>query len=118
MSKQFGFRIRGLRVSFGLTQAQLAEKVNKAESTVRMWELGKSEPDNSTLILLAKIFNKPTDFILGVTDEAAPPNLIIPEELHDVQIALHRGEFEDLNQYEIDKLAEFARFLKSQRKEE
>ena len=68
-SKKYSYnmplRIKSLRLIFGFTQKQLAEKLQKGESTVRMWELGKSEPDTETVNLLAKEFNISTDYILG-----------------------------------------------------
>ena len=60
-----GKTIRKYRNKLGLTQAELAVKVNKSESTVRMWELEKSQPDNSTLVLLSNIFDVTTDYLLG-----------------------------------------------------
>lgn len=52
-----GAKIRLNRENLGLTQKELAAKVFKGESTVRMWELGQSEPDLQTIILLSKIFH-------------------------------------------------------------
>ena len=62
-------RIKDLRQKEKLTQAQLGEKLFKSESTVRMWELGKSEPDIDTLNILASVFNVSTDYLIGRTDE-------------------------------------------------
>lgn len=45
------------RLKLGLTQKQLAKKVNKTEVAVRMWELGKNEPTLSSLLILKKIFD-------------------------------------------------------------
>ena len=56
-SVPFSKMIRQLRINFGETQQELATLLNKSESTVRMWELGKSEPNIQTLILLAKHYN-------------------------------------------------------------
>ncbi|GHV39042.1 hypothetical protein FACS189490_01980 [Clostridia bacterium] len=41
--------------------------------------------------------------------------LKIPDVLKDVKVAFHGGDFEDLEQYEVDRIAEFARFIKTQR---
>lgn len=41
----FGKAIKEQRIKKGLTQAQLAEMLGKAESTVRTWELDRSSPD-------------------------------------------------------------------------
>ena len=49
------------------------------------------------------------------TEITATPDLIIPDELKNVRVAFHRGEFDDLTQDEVDKLAEFAKFIKTQR---
>lgn len=68
-----GDRIRRLRLQWGLTQRELSEVVNKSESAVRMWELGKSEPDIETINILAKVFAVTTDQILiGSVSNASP----------------------------------------------
>ena len=60
-----GSKIRELRNKCNLTQKELGDKVNKSESTVRMWELGYSEPDIDTLTLLSNIFSTRIDYITG-----------------------------------------------------
>lgn len=68
-----GDRIKRLRLQWGLTQRELSEVVNKSESAVRMWELGKSEPDVETINILAKVFAVTTDQILiGSVSNASP----------------------------------------------
>lgn len=57
-------RIRELRISAGYTQKYLAELLGKGESTVRSWELGKSEPDLDTLRKLGEIFSVSIDYFL------------------------------------------------------
>lgn len=68
-SKKYSYnmplRIKSLRAAYALTQKQLADKLQKGESTVRMWELGKSEPDSETINLLSREFGVSTDYILG-----------------------------------------------------
>ncbi|MBQ8738352.1 MAG: helix-turn-helix domain-containing protein [Clostridia bacterium] len=63
-----GNKIRELRKKENLTQKDLAKMLYKSESAIRMWELGKSEPDIETLHLLSKIFNVPVDYITGNTN--------------------------------------------------
>lgn len=55
MSKGLGDFIRSHRKKEGLTQKSLGEKLNKGESTVRMWELGKSTPPADVIPLLSKV---------------------------------------------------------------
>lgn len=65
ISNDTAFRIRELRKKYGFTQKELADRLYKSESTVRMWELGKSEPDNQTIRQLAEIFNVSSSYIIG-----------------------------------------------------
>lgn len=69
-----GERIRQARTKKNLTQAQLADMLGKAESSIRMWELGKSQPDSYTLSKISKIFNVTTDYFLGEVNEPFPLN--------------------------------------------
>lgn len=50
-----GAKIRNRRKRMGLTQKQLAEKIGKVESTVRMWELGKNVPPADAIEKISKI---------------------------------------------------------------
>ena len=65
ISSKTACKIRELRNQAGLTQKELAEKLYKSESAIRMWELGKSEPDLLSVNALAEIFNVSADTILG-----------------------------------------------------
>lgn len=65
MSNKYGDRIRELRKDNKMTQAQLAKKLGKGESTIRMWELGRNEPDRISLIEMSRIFDCSIDYILG-----------------------------------------------------
>ena len=68
MATKLGTRIKELRNARGLTQAQLGAKLHKAGSTVRMWEHYKSFPDADTLVILSRIFNVSTDYLLSSAD--------------------------------------------------
>lgn len=65
---QASIRIKALRENAGLSQAQLARKMGISQSTVGMWESGKSMPKNAALEKLASIFDATTDYILGRTN--------------------------------------------------
>lgn len=58
--------LKSLRKSRGLTQAELASHIGVSYGAIGMWETGKREPDNSTLICLADFFGVTTDEILGL----------------------------------------------------
>ena len=48
-------KIKELRLSVGLTQSELAEKLNVLQSTVAMWESGDNTPRTEKLPELAEI---------------------------------------------------------------
>ena len=79
-----GQLIKSLRENRGLTQKEIAKIVHKGDSTVRMWELGKSEPDNETLRSLAKFFGVSVDYLLGLNERTTPPSLPNEVELNDL----------------------------------
>ena len=72
-----GENIRLFRRQASLTQKELAEKLYRSESAVRMWELGKSEPDSDTLINMANIFRISVDDILGKEPEKKPTSKVL-----------------------------------------
>ena len=81
-------RITELRMSFGWTQVQLAQKLGITKQTVSNWENDNIQPSIDMLVKLSKIFNVSTDYLLGLT----PANSInvdgLPTEFvsHIVQI--------------------------------
>lgn len=100
-------RIKSLRISRSLTQKQLGDILFKAESTVRMWELGKSEPDSDTINQISQYFNVSTDYVLGRPFKLLYPidtwhqskrddyEHASPEEQEYLQFKFGRGYFEE-----------------------
>ena len=88
-----------------------------SQPTICDWESGKKVPSFKNTVKIANYFGVATDFLLGNDDASVRDiGLVIPNELDNIQVAFHRGEFEDLTQDEVDKLAEFAKFIKTQRR--
>jgi transcriptional regulator with XRE-family HTH domain len=52
----FGSRLRELREAAGMSQAQLAEKVNVKQHAVSQWEHGHREPTLAVVVQLAETF--------------------------------------------------------------
>ena len=59
-------RIKVFREQAGMTQAELARKLNLTRASVNAWEMGLSVPSAQSIIDLAKVFHVSTDTILGV----------------------------------------------------
>ena len=60
-----GTRIASLRQGRGLSQAELARKLNISTSAVGMYEQGRREPSVDTLIALGKEFGVSLDYLLS-----------------------------------------------------
>ena len=58
-------RIRELRASIGLKQADLAKALKVSQATMSGYETGKYEPDLSTLKAIADYFSVSVDYVLG-----------------------------------------------------
>ena len=125
-------RIRQLRKQNKMTQKELANHLQIADSTLSYWEMGKYEPDIDALRNLAKIFHVSIDYIVGDDDMISGSISYHPEnsQLHHnasliasepgimydtcrLKNDFNRDEFNNLTQNEIEKLAEYAQFIKS-----
>ena len=62
------FRLKELRTSAGLSQANVGDKLGVAQQTVGKWESGRTTPDPTTIVKLASLFGVTTDYLLGCTD--------------------------------------------------
>ncbi|MGI5958685.1 MAG: helix-turn-helix domain-containing protein [Massiliimalia sp.] len=59
--------IKSLRKSKGLSQQELAVKLNVVRQTISKWEQGLSVPDSDMLITLSEVFETPVSTLLGET---------------------------------------------------
>ncbi len=57
MDNYFNTNLKHLRIQNGLTQQELAKKLNKDYSTIGKWELGQRNPTTLDLLKLSDIFN-------------------------------------------------------------
>ena len=67
-------RIKDLREDHDLTQAAIAKYLHIKQNTYSQYENGQRQIPISSLILLAKLYETSTDYILGLTDERRPYN--------------------------------------------
>lgn len=72
----FGYRLRALRLSRDLTQADFAKAMNLGESTISFYESDKRAPDYEVLDKIAQYFNVSTDYLLGRTNDPTPHTII------------------------------------------
>ena len=59
--------IKAIRKSKGLSQQDLADKLNVVRQTISKWEQGLSVPDSDLLIVLSEALETPVSTLLGET---------------------------------------------------
>ncbi len=58
-------KIVGLRKSAGMSQEELAEKLNVSRQAVSRWEMGTAMPDAANILQLSKLFHVTADYLLN-----------------------------------------------------
>ena len=84
--------IKAVRNSKGISQEELAIKLNVVRQTVSKWERGLSVPDSEMLISISEALETPVSVLLGETlTEEAPEDLkAISEKLEVINLQLAR----------------------------
>ena len=82
--------IRAVRKSKGLSQEELAVKLNVVRQTISKWEQGLSVPDSNMLISLSEALDTPVSVLLGENVEQAEVNdlKVISEKLEIINLQL------------------------------
>ncbi len=66
--EKFGQKLKYLRQEKGLSQVELAERLNVDKSTIAKYETGKIEPSLTMLKSIAIFFDVSADYLLGISD--------------------------------------------------
>jgi putative transcriptional regulator len=82
--------IKAIRKSKGLSQQELAVKLNVVRQTVSKWEQGLSVPDSDILISLSEVLETPVSTLLGeiVTETEVDTLKAISEKLEVINLQL------------------------------
>lgn len=62
-------RIKQLREQAGISQSELARRLDVTRSSVNAWEMGLSAPTTQYIVAMAKMFHVSSDFLLGLSAE-------------------------------------------------
>ena len=68
-STKIGARIRQLRLSVGMTQRDLAQRINVGNTTLSQYESGARVPSDEVKIKIASVFGVSVDYLLGASSE-------------------------------------------------
>ena len=77
-----GEQIKKLRMNKGMSQVQLADKLNITKQSVSNWENEYIMPSVDMLIKIANFFNVSTDYLLGLSEK----HTLNTDGLSDLQI--------------------------------
>ena len=88
--------IKSVRKSKGLSQEELAIKLNVVRQTISKWEKGLSVPDSELLISISEVLETPVSILLGETIvEPKPDDLkVISEKLELINLQLAKRKTE------------------------
>lgn len=82
--------IKAIRKSKGLSQQELAIKLNVVRQTISKWEQGLSVPDSDMLVLISEVLETPVSTLLGetVAEVEADSLKAISEKLEVINLQL------------------------------
>lgn len=82
--------IKAIRKSKGLSQEELAVKLNVVRQTISKWEQGLSVPDSDMLISISEVLETPVSALLGetMTETGTDPLKAISEKLEVINLQL------------------------------
>ena len=88
--------IRSIRKSKGLTQEELAIKLNVVRQTISKWEQGLSVPDAEMLIAISEVLDTPVSTLLGekVNESKVDDLKAISEKLEIINLQLSQRKKE------------------------
>ena len=78
LRSRVGLNIARLRRERGLTQAELAERINYSDKAVSKWERDESTPDVLTLITLAEVLGTDMNTLTGLPAASQPEPVPAP----------------------------------------
>lgn len=105
-------RLKQIREEKGLSQNELAKKINMTQQRISSYEKGIREPDIETLKILADFFNVSIDYLLDKTDKR---NNDI--DLSEVRIAQYGGiDTNGLSEEDIEEIKKQVEYMRWKRK--
>ncbi|WP_368490226.1 helix-turn-helix domain-containing protein [Clostridium sp. BJN0013] len=122
---EFGARLKLLRKEKGLTQKELAQKLNMQNTAISKYELNQRKPDTETLLEIANFFNVSVDYLLGNSDDRTTLNPKentsyekISELVKENEIKTLAAHFdgEDITDDDVEDIKNFIEFVIQKRK--
>ena len=86
--------IKTIRKAKGLTQQELAVKLNVVRQTISKWEQGLSVPDSELLLALSEALETPVSTLLGeaITEPKADDLKVLSQKLEVINLQLSKRQ--------------------------
>ena len=92
-----GERLQELRKDFGMSQEQLAQTLGVSHYTVSSYECNRSDPDDKSKVIIAKLFDVSVDYLLGLIDE--PVSFNRQQKCLRLPLNFNEEEFSEIENY-------------------
>ena len=113
MKEKIGNRIKYLREELGLTQKELASRLNlSSETAIANYESGYSIPKDDIKFKMCSLFNCSLDYLMCLSDERNSSSF----NNDDLHIALSKEDKGVISDELKDKITEYAKFVIEQEK--
>ena len=106
----FGNRLKIALENCNMTQVQLAQELDLTSPAINRWCNNITQPDNDTIVKIAKILKISTDFLLGNDEQLSKYEKELREKEVLKELLVKNGYMkpnEDLTKEELDKLMKF-----------
>lgn len=101
---RFGEKLSLLRKQRGMTQMELAEKLDISRQAVSRWEQGTSEPSTENLVSIGKLFDVTVDSLMNENVQLQAGSAVMVAETEE------KGTPEKRSKYGILKIVEIVLF--------
>lgn len=104
----------------GWSGREFARRTGLSVNTMAEWRAGRNQSYLKHLPKIAEVLEVSVAYLLGETDEPTPAIPIRDKDIDfkNLEIAVHRGELEDLTEEEKEQIAAFIRFVRDQRRKD
>lgn len=100
INMSIGTKIKELRKSKKLSQAEFGKRIGVSQTTVTAWETGRAEPTSSYIASVADYFHVTTDYLLG--RDGKEGNSVDTKDLAEIMDSIMTYNGKELNQHDKD----------------
>ena len=109
MGVSFGEKIKSARKAKGLTQKQLAAKINAAHNSISDWENDKNKPDPDTIELLCGVLEITPNYLLAASpDDFSPKDKLLVRRYNDLD-SIGQSHVDSVLQWETERVQQIER---------